>query len=75
MGNPFIPDEIEDGLKSLFKPANVEAVNRLIQRAPVVLAKIEKLVDEGQKAVEHGSKAAGDIEVIVSRVVGPKPNA
>lgn len=63
-----LPGKVEDALEELFKPTNVEALTRVIQRAPVLVSKVETLITEGQAAVARVNRAAERLEGIIERV-------
>lgn len=69
-----LPGKVEDALENIFKPANVEAINRCIQRAPVLLTKVELFVAEGNMAIERLNRAAAKLEGIVERVQRAVPD-
>lgn len=67
----LLPGKVEAALVEIFKPANVEAVNRFVQGLPVIRTKVEMLVAEGFLAVERANRAAATLEEIVRRIQTP----
>lgn len=70
----ILPGKVETALEEIFKPANVEAVNRVIQKLPTVLTKVELAVAEGYMAIERCNRAAAKLESIVERVQAAIPD-